>query len=209
MLVNFTNSSSGATSYSWTFGDGGTSTATNPSHTYNAAGTYTVELTATNACGNDVSTRTNYITVTCTAPVAGFVGSPTSGDYPLQVNFTDQSTGATSYSWNFGDGGTSTAASPSYTVTQTVTNGCGNDDLVRTNYITVTTPPPPPPTADFVGTPTSGDVPLLVNFTDLSTDGPTSWSWNFGDGGSSTAQNPSYTYTTAGTYTVTLTATNA
>jgi len=216
--VDFTNSSTGATSYSWTFGDGGTSTATNPSHTYTAAGTYTVELTATNSCGNDVATRTDYITVTCTAPTAGFTGAPTSGDYPLDVTFTDQSTGATSYSWNFGDGGTSTAASPSHTytaagtynVTQTVTNSCGNDQMVRTDYITVTEPPPPPPTADFVGSPTSGDYPLTVDFTDLSTDAPTSWTWDFGDGvGTSTAQNPSYTFDNVGTYTVTLTATNA
>ncbi|MCI0451191.1 MAG: S8 family serine peptidase, partial [Candidatus Latescibacteria bacterium] len=64
-------------------------------------------------------------------------------------------------------------------------------------------------TANFSGTPTSGTAPLTVNFTDLSTGSPTSWSWNFGDGGTSTAQNPSHAYTAAGTYNVTLTATNA
>ncbi len=64
------------------------------------------------------------------------------------------------------------------------------------------------PVADFSGSPTSGDAPLTVNFTDQSTNNPTSWSWDFGDGGSSTAQNPSHTYNTAGTYTVKLTATN-
>jgi subtilisin family serine protease len=64
-------------------------------------------------------------------------------------------------------------------------------------------------TANFSGTPTTGAAPLTVNFTDLSTGSPTSWSWNFGDGGTSTAQNPSHAYAAAGTYNVTLTATNA
>ncbi|KAA3635916.1 MAG: PKD domain-containing protein [Calditrichaeota bacterium] len=66
-----------------------------------------------------------------------------------------------------------------------------------------------PPVANFSGTPTSGTVPLNVQFTDLSSNNPTSWSWTFGDGGSSSAENPSYTYNSTGTYTVTLTATNA
>jgi PKD repeat protein len=64
------------------------------------------------------------------------------------------------------------------------------------------------PTANFTASPTSGTAPLAVNFTDTSTGGPTSWSWNFGDGGTSTQQNPAHTYSTAGTYSVTLTATN-
>jgi hypothetical protein len=68
---------------------------------------------------------------------------------------------------------------------------------------------PVAPTADFAGTPTSGDYPLAVQFTDLSAGDPTSWSWTFGDGGTSTAQNPSHTYNAAGTYTVSLTATNS
>lgn len=64
-------------------------------------------------------------------------------------------------------------------------------------------------TANFSGAPTSGAAPLTVNFTDLSTGSPTSWSWNFGDGGTSTAQNPSHVYAAGGAYNVTLTATNA
>jgi len=63
--------------------------------------------------------------------------------------------------------------------------------------------------AAFTGTPTSGVAPLAVTFTDQSTNTPTSWSWTFGDGGTATAQNPSHSYTTAGSYTVSLTATNA
>jgi PKD repeat protein len=65
------------------------------------------------------------------------------------------------------------------------------------------------PVAEFSGSPTSGFAPLSVNFADLSSNAPTSWSWTFGDGSSSTAQNPSHSYTTAGSYNVTLTATNS
>lgn len=219
LTVNFTDESTGSiTSWSWNFGDGGSSTSQNPSHQYTSSGTYTVTLTVTGPGGSDDEIKSNYITVNpCVNPVAGFSGNPTSGDYPLDVTFTNSSTGATSYSWNFGDGGTSTAANPThqytsagtYTVTLTATNACGSDDEIKTGYITVTTPPCDPPIADFTGSPTSGTYPLTVSFTDLSTNSPTSWSWTFGDGGSSTAQNPSHQYTAAGIYSVSLTATNA
>jgi PKD repeat protein len=214
--VSFSDLSTGTgiDGWSWTFGDGGTSTAQNPGHTYNSAGTYTVALTVSSSSQgcNDTETKTNYITVNV-APAAAFYGSPTSGEVPLVVNFTNQSTDATSYSWDFGDGGTSTATNPShtynsagtYTVELVASNSCGSDTETRVNYITVTCTAP---VADFVGSPTSGDVPLVVDFTDQSTNA-TSWDWDFGDGGVSTAQSPSHTYSAAGTYTVTLTATNS
>jgi PKD repeat protein len=82
------------------------------------------------------------------------------------------------------------------------TDGHAYDDISVTEDVL------PPPVADFSGSPTSGTAPLQVQFTDEST-GATSWSWNFGDNGTSTAQNPSHTYADAGTYTVSLTATNA
>ncbi|HRD26003.1 MAG TPA: PKD domain-containing protein [Methanoculleus sp.] len=66
-----------------------------------------------------------------------------------------------------------------------------------------------PPVADFSATPTTGTAPLTVQFTDASTNAPTAWSWNFGDGGTSDQQHPSHTYNEPGTYTVSLTATNA
>ena len=72
----------------------------------------------------------------------------------------------------------------------------------------VSGPAGPAPTASFTATPTTGSVPLAVNFTDTSTGGPTSWAWTFGDGGTSTAQSPSHTYTSTGTFTASLTATN-
>ncbi len=214
LTVSFTDiSTNGPSSWAWDFGDGGTSTAQNPTHQYTSAGTYTVSLTATNSCGSDIETKNDYITVTCTAPVADFVGSPTSGEVPLTVSFTDQSTDAISWAWDFGDGGTSTAQNPThqytsagtYTVSLTATNSCGSDIETKTDYITVTCTAP---VADFVGSPTSGEAPLTVSFTDQST-GAISWDWDFGDGGTSTAQNPTHQYTSAGTYTVSLTATNS
>lgn len=151
-----------------------------------------------------------------TPPGANFTGSPTSGNAPLTVQFTDTSSGSpTSWSWNFGDGGTSTLQNPShtynaantYSVTLTASNGGGSNTFTRTNYITVTASTPAP-TANFTGSPTSGNSPLTVQFTDTSTGGPTSWSWDFGDGTTSTAQNPSHPYG-PGTFTVKLTAANA
>jgi len=214
--VDFTDlSTNDPTGWDWDFGDGGSSTAKNPSHTYNAAGTYTVTLTATNVCGSDVETKVDYITVTepPVPPIAAFSGTPTSGCAPLDVSFTDESTGdITSWSWDFGDGGTSTVQNPShtynaagdYTVELTVTGPGGSDTETRVDYITVMAAP----VANFSGSPTSGDYPLTVNFTDLSTNNPLDWSWNFGDGGISSAQNPSHTYEAAGTYTVSLTVAN-
>lgn len=153
-----------------------------------------------------------------TPPVADFTGAPTSGTVPLTVTFSDSSqNGPTSWSWSFGDGGNSSSQNPShtytaagtYSVSLTVTNSDGSDTLTRTNYIVVDPDAPEPPVADFVGTPTSGTAPLVVSFTDQSTNNPTSWSWDFGDGGSSSAENPNHTYTSAGSYTVSLTVTNA
>jgi len=215
LTVSFTDTSTNIpTSWSWDFGDGGTSTEQNPNYTYNVHGTYTVTLTATNSGGSDTETKTDYITVIQPVPVADFIGVPTSGDSPLSVNFTDQSTNdPTAWSWDFGDGGTSTEQNPeytynthgTYTVSLIATNSGGSDTLIKTDYIIVTQPIP---VADFLGTPTSGDSPLTVDFSDLSTNDPTTWVWDYGDGGTSTDQNPTYTYDTHGTYTVSLTVTN-
>jgi beta propeller repeat protein len=73
---------------------------------------------------------------------------------------------------------------------------------------TVGVPQPKPPVAAFYAKPTSGKVPLKVQFTDKSSNSPTSWKWNFGDGKYSTLKNPSHTYSKAGKYTVSLTVKN-
>ena len=213
LTVNFTDQSTNTpTSWQWDFGDGNSSNLQNPSHIYQNAGYYTVELTVTNDYGSDTVIKNNYIT-TGSAPAADFTANPTSGTTPLNVSFTDQSTNTpTSWQWDFGDGNSSIEQNPThiyqnagyYTVELTVTNDYGSDTVIKNNYITTGNAP----AADFTGNPTSGTAPLTVNFTDQSTNEPTSWQWDFGDGNSSTEQNPEHTYQDAGTYTVVLTVNN-
>jgi PKD repeat protein len=214
LAVAFTDLSQGEpTSWSWSFGDGSTSTLENPVHTYTSPGSYTVSLTVGDASGNfKTATVTNYVTVEPLA--AGFTATPTSGAAPLAVAFTDTSTGEpTAWSWNFGDGTTSTERNPSktystagsYTVSLTVTgkDGVATNTTTRTGYINAL-----PLTADFTASPTSGPAPFSTNFTDTSIGSPTGWSWTFGDGATSTERNPSHTYAAPGKYTVTLTVTD-
>src|SRR5439155_23592977 len=154
-------------------------------------------------------------------PTADFSGSPTSGTAPLTVQFTDQSTGTpTTWAWDFQNDGSvdSTLQNPqfiystpgSYTVSLTATNATGSNTATKVSYITVTAPPSPA-AADFSGSPTSGTAPLTVQFTDQSTGNPTSWAWDFQNDGivDSTQQNPQFTYSTPGSYTVSLTVSNA
>jgi len=150
--------------------------------------------------------------------VADFSGTPTTGTAPLEVSFTDTSTGEiTGWSWDFDNNGTedSTDQNPThtytdsgtYSVTLEVTGPGGTDTEIKTNYITVTEEPIPP-AADFSGTPTTGTVPLEVSFTDTSTGEITEWSWYFGDTSpTNNEQNPTHTYDAPGIYTVSLTVT--
>ena len=106
LVVQFTDTSQNTpTSWYWEFGDGNISTLRHPQYTYTAAGTYTVNLTVTNAGGSDSEVKTDFITVTgSSVPVADFTGGPLTGYAPLNVAFTDRSTGSPSaYTWFFGD----------------------------------------------------------------------------------------------------------
>jgi len=220
LSVQFMDSSlNSPTSWTWLFGDSGTSSSQNPTHTYTTAGTYTVTLIATNSAGSDTLTKTGYITATkgASVPSVSFVANVTSGALPLSVQFLDSSTNSpTAWLWSFGDGGTSTLSNPvhtyttegMYTVTLTATNSAGSNTFSQNGYITanrVTDSPNPL----FKSTATSGYAPFTVQFVDASSNSPTAWVWSFGDGGTSTLQNPAHTYTTVGSYTVTLTATNS
>ena len=201
--------------------DAASTTATlNPDADLAQGTTYTATVTGgaggvTDTAGNPVGADTtwSFSTVAAPAPVASFTATPTSGQAPLAVQFTDTSTGnPTSWSWDFGDGTTATTQSPAHTYTApgtytvTLTAAIGTGPTTTANG-TVTVAPPPP-TASFTAAPTSGRAPLPVQFTDTST-GATAWSWDFGDGTTATTQSPAHTYTAPGTYTVTLTASNA
>jgi len=115
--VQFTDTSTGSpTSWSWTFGDGGTSHSQNPSHTYTAAGTYSVTMTVSNQGGSDSVSHTVTVSQAGSAPLVSFTWSPSSPKVDEAVQFTDTSTGSpTSWSWTFGDGGTSHGQNPSHT----------------------------------------------------------------------------------------------
>jgi PKD repeat protein len=170
------------TSWTWSFGDGNTSTLKNPSNVYSSPGLYTVSLTVTNSAGSNSTTKLNYINVTegAVAPVAGFSATPTNGTAPLTVAFTDLSANSpTSWSWSFGDGNTSILKDPSnvysspglYTVSLNATNSAGFNSTTKLNYINVTEG-----AVSLVGssgTPTNGTAHLTVRFTNISSKNPT------------------------------------
>jgi serine protease len=292
LTVNFYDQSTGqVTSWDWNFGDGGTSTAQNPTHEYTGTGDYTVVLTVTGPCGSDAETKAGYIHV---APPSEWTvityddfedgwgsytvgGSDcllyTGGSYAHQgshaADIQDNSGTASSFYhtatynvsgytelevefWFFAvsmeagedfwvqyyDGSTwQTVATyaqgvdfsnnvfynkivaisssqhnfPTNARLRFMCDASGNSDDVYIDEIEFRgkAGAPVPPVAAFVGTPTSGYAPLTVDFTDQSTGDPTGWSWTFGDGGTSYLQNPTHEYTGAGTYTVSLTVSNA
>ncbi|MDX1284138.1 MAG: PKD domain-containing protein, partial [Draconibacterium sp.] len=151
-------------------------------------------------------------------PVADFTANPTTILVGENVDFTDLSlNNPDTWSWDFGDGQNSTIQNPSHTYTSTgpftvsltVSNSAGADIETKVNYILVEALPTNPPVADFTAEPTDAFVGDQVQFTDLSSNSPTSWLWDFGDGNGSTLQNPVHSYSAASTYTVSLTATNA
>ncbi|AUG76152.1 PKD repeat-containing protein [Kitasatospora sp. MMS16-BH015] len=155
---------------------------------------------------------------------ASATGSPANGNAPLTETFTGSATGGTPayhYSWNFGDGtAAGTAQNPShtytaagtYTATLTVTDSASPAHTATSQVTTTVSAVGNPLAASASGTPTSGQVPLNVAFTGTGTGGTPAYhySWDFGDGtATSTAQNPTHSYGTAGTYTATLTVTDS
>jgi PKD repeat protein len=215
LTVQFTDTSVNfPTAWLWTFGDGTTSTERNPTHTFTAAGAYTVTLRATNEKGSDDSDGKT-VTVTSAAPVADFTIVPSPAGSGQTVTFTDTSTGSpTAWSWSFGDGSTSTLQNPThvyttastYTVTLQVTKGVQTS--TRSKTLTVVTPTGPI-SAAFSFAPSAPKTGSNVQFTDSSTGYPSGWTWLFGDGGTSTLQNPTHAYAATGTYTVRLTITRS
>lgn len=206
--VQFQNNVQNSSTFLWNFGDGNSSTAAMPLHTYTSGGSYTVSLIASNACGSDTATMAVLLS---NPPTAGIAATPTVGCAPLSVAFSSaNSAGADTYQWFFPGGSPASSPLPalsvtynapgSYGVTLIVANAAGADTLQFSNYIEVT----PEPLAAFTVQPIGG---LVFNFVN-SSQNATSYQWTFGDGNSSAAVNPSHTYATPGVYTVLLTATN-
>ena len=179
---------------------------------------YEVRAYATNSKGT-VYGRTEYFKTLFSpnlAPEANFEADHTIIPVGEIVEFTDLSSNDPfSWEWDFGDGGTSMDQYPShqytmigiYTVSLTVSNSYGSDTKIIQDYITVAALHSPP-VADFMAAPTIISTGESVQFTDLSGNNPTSWNWDFGDGDSSTSQNPQHIYESAGIYSVSLMVSN-
>ncbi len=231
LIVTFTDTSTGSiTNRSWTFGDGGTTNTPNTTvtYTYNSAGTNTVTLVVTGPLGVSTNTLVAYIIAANPSPQQ--VVSPTNPDFGLLLvgaistqTFSIANTGlltltgaATVLGESFAlvggspysvDAGQTGLVSVSFRPVAAgafagslvfTSNGGVSTNAVAGSAVTVMT-------ADFTATPTNGNAPLLVNFTDVSVGSVTNRSWDFGDGNTSGDVNPSHTYSNAGIYSVTLT----
>ena len=197
--------------WEWDFGDGASSTEQHPEHTYTTAGVYSVTLTVITANASDSVIYADHITVT-EGPEADFSSAGSPGDAPLAIQFTDLSRpGAApivSWLWDFGDGHTSTMQHPEhtyeyagrYTVSLTVETAAGSDTETRSEYIVVLGRPKITLTADV----SEGLSPLAVQFSYDSGGFGDSWTWDFGDGVTSTHVAPAHTFVEPGSYTVTL-----
>jgi len=200
LACGFTSTSSdpdgSIASYSWTFGDGGTSTLQNPSHSYAAGGTYTVTLTVTDNQGaSNAVSHTVTVAGANQAPVASFTKSCSGLTCSFTSTSSDPDGSIASYSWTFGDGGTSTLQNPSrtyaaggtYTVTLKVTDNRGAW-TATSQTVTVTAPNQPPVVnAGPDQTVLTGLLfTLNASFTDPNNDGPFTYRIDWGDGSSTT-----------------------
>ena len=205
--TDFTNSSSGASGYQWVFGNGTSSNNTNPSVIYATAGNYKVELTATTSNGcTDVTSST--VTVNALPEVSFSAADICLSEDLKTINNTS---GANSYAWTFGDGNSSTATAPSHTYTThgvyevmlvaTSSKGCVSADSADVNVFAV-------PSVSY----TVNDVCFGVSseFKNSSTiaAGTMTYVWDLGDGSSTGNPSPSYQYAADGNYTVKLVATS-
>ncbi len=207
-IINFFDFSSGnPNSWSWNFGDGTSSNLQNPSHTYTANGTYVVTLNIASANCSDSTSQSIVVGVVSPSCAASFYYYPDSANQNM-INFFDFSSGnPNSWSWNFGDGTTSSLQNPvhtysstgSYTVTLYISSANCSDSISQVVTLGNTSSCQ----AAFSSVLDSNTVNAVI-FTDQSTGNINAWNWSFGDGATSSLQNPVHTYSTAGTYNVTL-----
>lgn len=214
LTVRFKNTSTGAAHYQWNFGDGNTSADASPSHTYTTYGSFAVTLTVTNESGCTDTYRLPG-PVYINKPLIKFPSMPREGCVPLPVSFSADITApdpVVAYLWDFGNGSTSTEATPSFTytapgtypvkLTVTTNSGCTETfelkNAVRAGQ---------KPVVSFEALPTTVCAFQSVQFTN-TTSGGGSWEWHFGDKSTSSLQNPTHFYSDTGTLTVKLIASN-
>ena len=213
--VDFTDQTPGATSWLWDFGDGTTSTLQNPSHTYTTVGDFNVSLTVSTGIGcSNTFVKAPYVLI---RPTTIRLNLPSGDCAPF--NYVPVATITTvdpiaSYLWDFGDGNTSTAATPvphtyltpgAYNVSLTVTtaNGCTVTETVNRGVLVGT-----PGTPAFIANPTTTCAENIVSFFDQSTFTPgfeARWLWDFGDGFTDAEQNPTHQFEDTGAQVVRLT----
>ncbi len=203
------------TAYSWSFGDGGTSAAQSPSHSYTAEGTYTVRLTVTD---NQDATSFTETSVTVRRinlpPVASFIKTCSLLTCTFTSTSSDPDGSITAYAWSFGDGGTSTVPNPShsytsggtYTVWLTVTDDQG---ATSTTSQSVTVIPPNSPPVVNAGPDATAFTGLLYSFSwsfsDANNNGPWSYRIDWGDGSTTTGSKTSQgTFSSGHTYVILL-----
>ncbi len=227
--ISFTASPIGGTSpysYSWDFGDGTTSSIVNPTHSYNNAAIFSVILTITDSRGGTASSS-RQITVNSAPPPPALTSSfsylPSSPTTSIVVSFSSQASGGVSpysFNWSFGDGATGAGSSAlhsyiqagSYTVTLSVTDSAkvGVTAYQSLNVAAGGPIPPIPLATSFTQNPGTLVTGTMATFTATATGGtgPYSYSWNFGDGGTTTGATAGHSYTKIGNYTLTLTTTD-
>ena len=198
-VITYTSTSSNAFSYKWSLGDNTTAFTSEITHTYDSSAVYTVSLEVANRGGATSNAIAQEVRVVA-APSAVYSFMVTD----RQITFSNATRHGHNFQWDFGDGNTSTEANPTHTyaaegvyeVTLVTTNTLSNVTDTQTQIIAIG-----PLVADFETSIDDG----TVQFTNLSTNA-VSYSWDFGDGGTSTEENPTHNYLAQGTYNVTLTA---
>ncbi|OFY18145.1 MAG: hypothetical protein A2W98_07535 [Bacteroidetes bacterium GWF2_33_38] len=202
-IDNLTNL--GNWNFDWNFGDGDFSTQEHPlMHQYDNFGNYTIMLTVSGTHCSDTSFR--QIEIIPALPIADF-DSSAQGCEPLTVQFSNKSQNATNYEWNFGDGNTSSQENPAHTFIEAGTYevslkaiGPGGSDETTNATINVF----PNPIAEFTISPIKVYLPnQQINCYNLS-ENATAYMWYFGNGDSTSVENPKYVYTEVGIYTITL-----
>ncbi|MCC6843623.1 MAG: PKD domain-containing protein [Saprospiraceae bacterium] len=205
-LIKFINKSIDATTYAWDFGDNSKSSEVEPEHNFPGPGKYNVCLISTGKCGKDTTCQEVEISTTLNSK---FSIDNAKGCVPFEVQFKNNSTGATSYEWSFPGGNPSSSTDPNpkvtydkvgvYDVTLVAINGTDKSTLSQTAFINVGAAP----VAEYQST-VSG---YAVSFNNTSKNGG-SYLWDFGDKETSTEENPTHTYKAEGEYEVTMTMTN-